>query len=581
MSLVRRKFRNRRLIILLTTGFLVLLIAGGLLWRAEHSGTDFDEVVQEMVVASLNEDPETQLFLGVQDMKGFHWDPTKLSDRSDAYYQRQTEINDHFLEQLTTYNTAELSPEDKLTYDITQWYSSTLQEWFKFSDLNFGDYISTSSFPAYFANNYPVRNLEDAQHYITALDGFADKIASMIDRIQATQKKGIVPPAEFLKDMLKVYENARNSKPEQSILYTLYAENISKIELDPPKQEELKEALLQTLTDHVMASYGTLADLIKNDLMKQAPVGQGIWSQPGGSDYYAALLKIRTSTDLTPLEANEIAKRRVSKLLLEMQEKQASGDASTTASTNGTLAGDELLQAFRDVMDSKPDLSDWFEDALIPKDTADVQQFPAPFSEAGALYVPLSIDGTRGGRVFVPTDQPLPMSAIKLYAVHEAILGHHLQYSIQNRQSIPLARKTLLFSGYIEGWGLYSEALAVEMGLLDRTTVQNHIINLYLGTVIDTGINGLQWTRDQANDYLRSTIGIGSDALIDSVIAIPGLYESYAIGYEQFQSLREKAEDELKDRFDIRAFHSVLLRDGGMPFPVLEQLVDQYIKSAE
>ena len=121
----------------------------------------------------------------------------------------------------------------------------------------------------------------------------------------------------------------------------------------------------------------------------------------------------------------------------------------------------------------------------------------------------------------------------------------------------------------------------MEKGLLDRNTVLIRLANLSIGTVIDTGIHGLKWTREQANEYLVSVIGTRSDAFIDSVIAYPGQKGNYAIGSEQFQSFREKAKSELGDRFDIKAFHSVLLRNGNMPFPILEQQVNQYIKSAK
>ncbi|OAB27465.1 hypothetical protein PMSD_23470 [Paenibacillus macquariensis subsp. defensor] len=120
------------------------------------------------------------------------------------------------------------------------------------------------------------------------------------------------------------------------------------------------------------------------------------------------------------------------------------------------------------------------------------------------------------------------------------------------------------------------------MGLLDQKMVQNGLLSSYVGTVIDTGINGLKWTREQAYEYMVSMIG-PEMILINSAFAFPGFKTSYAIGYDQFQfqSLREKAESELKDRFDIKTFHSVLLRNGNMPFPILEQQVNQYIKSAK
>jgi uncharacterized protein (DUF885 family) len=198
------------------------------------------------------------------------------------------------------------------------------------------------------------------------------------------------------------------------------------------------------------------------------------------------------------------------------------------------------------------------------------------------MYIPLSIDGDRSGRFVIPLESPTSGEMVKMLALHEGIPGHHFQFSIQYDQpTIPLIRKITMTPGYVEGWAVYMESLCAEKGLLDRNTVLIRLANLFIGTVIDTGIHGLKWTREQANEYLVSIIGTGSDALIDSVIAYPGQKGNYAIGSEQFQSLREQAISELGDRFDIKAFHSVLLQNGNMPFPILEQQVNQYIKSAK
>ncbi|OMD37781.1 hypothetical protein BSK52_21155 [Paenibacillus odorifer] len=106
----------------------------------------------------------------------------------------------------------------------------------------------------------------------------------------------------------------QNTKPEETILYSLYAEKLTELKLDPSEEEKLKKTLAQTLTDHVLASYGKLADVIKNDLMKQASVNQGIWNQPGGSEYYSARLKLTTGTDLSPQKIHEISKRKVEEI---------------------------------------------------------------------------------------------------------------------------------------------------------------------------------------------------------------------------------------------------------------------------
>ncbi|REK76919.1 DUF885 domain-containing protein [Paenibacillus paeoniae] len=574
MNFVRQMFKNTRLTILLTAGLLVLLIAGGSFWWADQQQSkNFGIMMEKIVIASLNEDPELQLYFGVEDVNGLEWDPTKLSVYSDDYYQQRNDDTEQFLEELNTYNAAKMSSEDKLTYDIVKWQLITSQQLNQNSDLDTGGYLSLINFSPVFANNYPIRNQRDAENYIVALNGFTDKVAHIIDRIQDKQEKGFIPTSEFLREIRTSYGELRNTKPEESVLYTSYVEKLSEIKIQPSKEQELKKELLQTLSDHVLPSYGKVADLIESVFQNQASLSQGLWSQPGGDEYYSAQLRFYTSTDFSPLEMNEIAKRRA-----EESVKEQRGPVSWN-----TVKGDELLQTVNDsISEVKSKLSDWFEEALIPGNPVDVQLYPAPLSTVGAFYMRPSLNGDRNGRFFFPPDSRFFEDSAKMFAMHEGVPGHHFQYSIQyNQPEIPIVRKIASLPGFTEGWATYVETLGVEMGLLNQATVQEHLLYFHVGTVIDTGINGLRWTREQANEYLVSMTGKKSDAFIDSVIAFPGQTTSYSIGYDQFQSLREKAESELGDRFDIKTFHSVLLRNGSMPFPILEQQVNQYIKSAK
>lgn len=581
MNLVRQMFKNTRLTILLAAGLLILLIVGGLLWQTQHQSESFDALIQKMAFDTLKDDPEKQLYFDMKNVEGIRWDPTKLTDLSDADYEQLNEKRNGFLRKLNDYDAAKLSPEDKLTYDILKWDLSASQQVYKYRDLDTNDYLSLSIFPPYFANNYPIRNQADAENYIVALNGFSDKVAHVIDRIQDRREKGMIPASEFLKEMLTSYSNLRNTKPEETILYSLYEEKLTKLKLDPSEEEKLKKALAQTITDHVLASYGRLADVIENDLMKQASVSQGIWNQPGGSDYYSAKLKLTTGTDLSPQEIHEIAKLKVEEIMKELRSR-ASGQAQSTSATK-FLTGDELLQALdSSLSDATPYLSDWFEEELIPDHPVDVRDYSALFASAGGMYIPLSIDGERSGRFVIPLEPPTSEEMVKMLALHEGIPGHHFQFSIQYDQpTIPFIRKIMMTPGYVEGWAVYMESLCAEKGLLDRDTVLLRLLGNSIGTVLDTGIHELKWTREQANAYLVSMIGTEMNAWIDSAIAFPGQSTSYTIGYDQFQSLREKANSELGDRFDIKAFHSVLLRNGNMPFHILEEQVDQYIQSAK
>lgn len=220
MNLVRQMFKNTRLTILLAAGLLVLLTVGGLLWRAQQKSEDFGTMIQKMAVATLNEDPELQLYFGAEEMNGIRWDPTKLSDYSDAYYQQLNDDTEDFLIKLNRYDAAKLSSEDKLTYDIVKWQLSAAQQLHKYSDLNTSGYLSLINFSPVFANSYPIRNQADAENYIVALNGFSDKVAHFIDRIQDEQEKGFIPSSEFLKEILMGYDNLKCTKPEKTVLYT-------------------------------------------------------------------------------------------------------------------------------------------------------------------------------------------------------------------------------------------------------------------------------------------------------------------------------------------------------------------------
>lgn len=240
MNLLPQVSKKNRLAFLLAVGLLVLLIAGGLLWQTQHQTESFDALIQKMAFDTLKDDPETQLYFDVKNVEGVRWDPTKLTDLSDADYEQLNEERNGFLKKLNDYDAAKLSPEDKLTYDILKWNLSAAQQVYKYWDLNTNDYLSLSNFPPYFANNYPIRNQADAKNYIVALNGFSDKVAHVIDRIQDRREKGIVPASEFLKEMLTSYSNLRNTKPEETILYSLYAEKLTELKLDPSEEEKLK-----------------------------------------------------------------------------------------------------------------------------------------------------------------------------------------------------------------------------------------------------------------------------------------------------------------------------------------------------
>lgn len=240
MDTVRQVPRKKRWTLRLALGLLVLLMAGALLWQVQNRTDSFDTFIHQLAVDTLKDDPETQLYFGVEHVKGIKRDPTKLTDLSDADYKQLIETSGDHLKKLDKYDTAKLSAEDKLTYNILKWYLNAAQPVYEHWELHTNDYLSLVNFPPYFANNYPIRSQADAEHYITALNGFPDKVAHIIDRMQDRRESGYVPASEFLKEMLASYESLRNTKPEETILYSLYEEKLFALNLDSSEEKKLK-----------------------------------------------------------------------------------------------------------------------------------------------------------------------------------------------------------------------------------------------------------------------------------------------------------------------------------------------------
>ena len=231
---------------------------------------------------------------------------------------------------------------------------------------------------------------------------------------------------------------------------------------------------------------------------------------------------------------------------------------------------------------------DWFQS--LPKQALEIVRVPeyAQDSSAGGYYNPPSLDGSRPGRFYInlrnTADYPKFTLATLFY--HEAEPGHHFQLSAaQNVKDVPILRQVISPAAFSEGWGLYAEKLAEEMGFYetdlagDLGRLQSEMFRA-TRLVVDTGMHAKRWSREQAIDYMRSKTGMTEDEItreVERYVAWPGQACAYKIGELTILRLRGKAKTELGDKFDIRAFHEEVLMNGGMPLSVLEQVIDKWI----
>ena len=305
-----------------------------------------------------------------------------------------------------------------------------------------------------------------------------------------------------------------------------------------------------------------------------------------------------TTTELSPREIHEIGKREVTRIRKAMDDviKQTGFSGSFPEfvkflQTDPRLPlchTDEVLPAFRDIAKRvDPELPKLFIE--LPRTPYGIREIPAYRGETAAHYTPGAPDGSRPASSTPTRSRERPSPGIEMEALflHEAVPGHHLQVArAQELKGLPDFRRNAFYNAYIEGWGLYAESLGEDLGLYQRPVLevrpaQGEILRA-CRLVVDTGMHALGWSRDQAIEYMKENTGLSESfivAEVDRYIVWPGQALGYKLGELKIKELRARATKALGAKFDIRKFHNALIDDGPLPLDLLEQRIDEWIKS--
>lgn len=368
-----------------------------------------------------------------------------------------------------------------------------------------------------------------------------------------------------------------------------------------PDDDGWRDELREVVRRHVRPAYQDLRDVLADELLPVARADDraGLCWLDDGEEIYAELVRMHTSIPITPEELHAIGVERVERLLPEEYRTIGARALGTddVAEIHRRIREDpdlrfrseeEIVELAEDtVARSAAVMHDWF--GRVPRAACRVEPVPPILADdaPGAYYFPPTEDGSRPGTYFVNRRNATDQSRVEAEAIafHEAIPGHHLQLAIASElEGLPAFRRHGGSTAYIEGWGLYAERLADEMGLYSDDVAR---LGMLAGDswrsgrlVVDTGLHALGWSRQQARDYLWENAPVGVDELeaeIDRYVAIPGQAVSYATGQREIFRLRIDAESRLGDRFDLPAFHDTVLGSGGVTLPVLQELVDAWV----
>ncbi len=516
-----------------------------------------------------------------------------------------------------------LSPADRISYDI--WKYQTEQEVageeYLYNGYIFDQMNGPQGFmPTFLINFHNVESVEDFDALVNRISetGRAMNEAILIARESAS--RGVHAPKFAYEGVIdqskKVITGAPFTEGEDSALYADVKSEIAKLSEAGELTEEEAAAKLEqariALVDNFQPAYEAIIAFAEEDMANSpdpdSPVGAD--TQPNGKDYYNHLLATQTTTDLTADEIHEIGLAEVARIHEEMEAiKQEVGYEGTLQEFFTMLRDskdderfyypntDEGRQAYiddatRDIENIKANLPEFF--GILPKADLVVKRVE-PFREqdgAAQHYYPGTPDGSRSCRTgernrFLTA---MPKRELEVIAYHEGIPGHHMQISIaQELEGVPQFRTQAGFTAYIEGWALYSEWLATEF----PDTYEDPYSNFgRLGSeiwrairlVVDTGIHSKGWTEEEAVQYFLNNTAITemqARSEIQRYIVMPGQATSYKIGMMKIQQLRKKAEDELGDKFDIRAFHDTVLGGGALPLEILERRIDQWIEEVK
>lgn len=590
---------------------LLLIVSITCAQRIERRPQDIEVLFRNFVIEYIELRPETGASIGLPETWGIEVRNNELDDVSDAGVQKVYDLYRKYQNWLTQYDPKKLSSSQRIASDVLKWFleNELRGERFRYHNYMINPMFGFHNrFVTLMTEHHRIEDQQNADDYVDRLSEVNTKIGQILEQLQIRQNKGIMPPIYIIEAYQEVLQDFVRTQYADNILFSSLKERVDNVPtLNNGARQRIYRKALRALDESIYPSYVRLIDYLEA-LKSSAKSDAGVCRLPQGAEYYEHCLHEHTTTTMTPEQVHNLGlqevKRIQTELIVQFRKLGISGgDEFTTwiekymelagnktdprfffpGTEQGKLLTLMTYQAIIDTMQMK--LPEMF--SMMPNATVRVKRVP-DYKETtmGTYYQPPKLDGSEGGIFYANLSYQHNKPGMKALAYHEAIPGHHFQIALEQEQTDARLFKALfLFTGYVEGWALYAERLAKEYGCYDDTysLIGYHRSELFraLRLVIDTGIHYKKWSRDQAYNYLLDNLGWSSYAQIDRYIVWPGQACAYKVGELKILQLRERAQEILGDKFDIKEFHNVVLQHGSVPLDVLERLVDEYIESSK
>ena len=570
-----------------------------------------DHFLAKELVINVLDSPEYMTYLGIFDNYGQvlgHNKKLSINSLEDSESNYRDSLDT--LATLKRYDINDLTENQKITHKIAVFDTENdIKEFeeFRYHSYPFnqisGNHLGLVEF---MTDTHPVRTEREASDYIERVKLFDESLSANLVWLEEQKKLGIFAPKFVIDHVIKQLNDLIGYEDKENPLMQIFIEKISSLNMDEETETRLISELSAVIESDVKPGFQLILDFMEENY-ENSNIYHGVWSLPNGDEFYALRLRSYTTTNYTAAEIHQIGLDEVERIGSRMKEifielgyevNKPIGQMMNELNENPEFlyadTPDRKEIVINDynkmVKEAEEDVRPYFE--KFPKSPVEVRAVPE-YSEktaAGGYYQSPSLDGSRPGVFYANLYdiKQTPKFGMRTLTFHEAVPGHHFQIALnQENEDLTLYRKLgYRTSAYTEGWALYSEQLAVEVGmtkdLYDELGVLQSEMFRANRLVVDTGMHYKKWTREKAMDYMKETTGMSDTEVrveIERYIVWPAQATSYKMGMLQILELRDRAKNEMGDKFDLKQFHSIVLDQGIVPLFILEDLIEEWIKS--
>ena len=570
-----------------------------------------DHFLAKELIVGVFDSPEYMTYLGIfDDFSPILGHNQKLSISSLEDEEKNYRNNLQRLDTLKGYKVNRLSQNQRITHKIAV-FDTELDierfERFRYHSYPFnqisGNHLNLVEF---MTDTHPIRNGREAEDYIARVKMFDDALKANLIWLEEQKKLGIFAPIFVFDHVIGQLRELIGYEDSENPLMQIFIKKINEIEISEAEKNRLLQDLSTTIETEVKLGFKLILEFMLENY-ENANIHHGVWSLPEGDDFYSLRLKSYTTTDYSAEEIHQIGLEEVARIGNRMKEifvelgyevNKPIGEMMNDLNEDPRFLYEDTPDrkeiVIRDynqmVKEAEQDVRPYFEE--FPKSPVEVRAVPE-YSEktaAGGYYQSPSLDGSRPGVFYANLYdiKQTPKFGMRTLTFHEAVPGHHFQIALnlENEDLTLYRRLGYRTSAFTEGWALYSEQLAVEVGmtkdLYDELGVLQSEMFRANRLVVDTGLHYKKWTREKAMEYMKKTTGMSDTEVrveIERYIVWPAQATSYKMGMLKILELRDRAINKMGDKFDLKKFHSLVLNQGIVPLFILEDLIDEWIKA--